>query len=191
MFFMDNSSFHFAGKDDKHWGGHYGPMISNCNIRVKRESTSAPGDEFQDIKQVMNHSLPLSQYEIIMQISRYQSRDEFNLLLLNTYQVIKSCIFRENSTTHYFLKNVGREKSADNILSGLLNLSPQIQMFFYLSHVVAAQTGHTFQSLNTLSLVHLSVSPCHAIDHARLQSDVAQQKTKGCKRFNLWVAMDC
>ena len=38
-----------AGKDDKYWGGHYGPMMSNATVRVKRQTKPNPGDAFNDI----------------------------------------------------------------------------------------------------------------------------------------------
>lgn len=41
-----------VGKDDKYWGGHYGVIMSNSVIRVKREVHSAEGDKFEDIEMV-------------------------------------------------------------------------------------------------------------------------------------------
>ncbi|KAJ8300007.1 hypothetical protein KUTeg_021526, partial [Tegillarca granosa] len=38
-----------TGKDDKYWAGHYGPIISNSCIRVKRETIPASDDSFTDI----------------------------------------------------------------------------------------------------------------------------------------------
>jgi hypothetical protein len=37
------------GQDDKHWGGHYGPIISSAIVRVKREVAVAEGDAFEDV----------------------------------------------------------------------------------------------------------------------------------------------
>lgn len=41
-----------TGKDDKNWGGHYGVIVSNSVVRVKREVQSAKGDKFEDIELV-------------------------------------------------------------------------------------------------------------------------------------------
>ncbi len=40
------------GKDDKYWGGHYGVIMSNAIVRVRREAKSAPADAFVDIIEV-------------------------------------------------------------------------------------------------------------------------------------------
>ena len=41
----------YSGKDDKFWGGHYGALMSNAVIRVKRPGTIAENDAFVDIIQ--------------------------------------------------------------------------------------------------------------------------------------------
>ncbi|KAL5013818.1 hypothetical protein ScPMuIL_008088 [Solemya velum] len=38
-----------SGQDDKHWAGHYGPMMSNSMVRVKRETKAASNDNYGDI----------------------------------------------------------------------------------------------------------------------------------------------
>ncbi|CAH1253937.1 TEP1 [Branchiostoma lanceolatum] len=38
-----------SGKDDKHWGGHYGARMSNAFVRVRREANAAEDDKFADI----------------------------------------------------------------------------------------------------------------------------------------------
>ncbi|XP_078619476.1 uncharacterized protein LOC144886633 isoform X1 [Branchiostoma floridae x Branchiostoma japonicum] len=38
-----------SGKDDKHWGGHYGARMSNAFVRVRREATAAEDDAFADV----------------------------------------------------------------------------------------------------------------------------------------------
>ncbi|XP_061175870.1 uncharacterized protein LOC133184810 [Saccostrea echinata] len=43
-------SIESSGKDDKYWGGHYGPIISSSVVRVKREAKPAQGDKFEDIE---------------------------------------------------------------------------------------------------------------------------------------------
>lgn len=50
-----------TGKDDKNWGGHYGVIVSNSVVRVKREVQSAKGDKFEDIELVMKFYLKLSE----------------------------------------------------------------------------------------------------------------------------------
>jgi hypothetical protein len=37
-----------SGKDDKFWGGQYGTMMSDAVVRVKRQTTPAEGDTFED-----------------------------------------------------------------------------------------------------------------------------------------------
>ncbi|XP_019626894.1 PREDICTED: uncharacterized protein LOC109471895 isoform X3 [Branchiostoma belcheri] len=38
-----------SGKDDKHWGGHYGARMSSATVRVRREATPAEDDAFADV----------------------------------------------------------------------------------------------------------------------------------------------
>ncbi|ELU12329.1 hypothetical protein CAPTEDRAFT_189472 [Capitella teleta] len=45
-----------TGQDDKYWGGHYGPFMSNAVVRVKREVVAAEGDAFVDVIQSAEQS---------------------------------------------------------------------------------------------------------------------------------------
>ena len=42
------------GRDDKHWGGHYGVITSAATIRVQRESKAAQNDAYEDIMDTAN-----------------------------------------------------------------------------------------------------------------------------------------
>ena len=52
-----------SGKDDKHWGGHYGIIISSSVVRVKREAQAAQGDQFTDIEIVSVYLLLCAPHE--------------------------------------------------------------------------------------------------------------------------------
>ena len=45
------------GKDDKHWAGHFGVIISSAVIRVKSDVTVATDDAFVDVIEVRDRNI--------------------------------------------------------------------------------------------------------------------------------------
>ncbi len=63
--------FQIAGKDDKYWGGHYGPIMSTSVIRIQRESKSDENDQFEDVQEVYWFSNSCYSFSIFWFFNKY------------------------------------------------------------------------------------------------------------------------